>query len=408
MSAPNTIRMQLSFIYHSFLRWLEHVLSSRYWLWILIFSCIAISLFIAFPPYSLLVRHLNGTGNIDAWHFIEIQAQDLLHPTGLDVYIRRENMVFRWFLPFLSMMTGHNIVAILLLQALAGVFFLYFSASLFLGFSGNRVQTALFTLALANVLTGSVSFVDIIGYGDGFACFFLVVCLITRKPLLFAGSLFASFLVDERALVAAGLVALWWMVREHAALGPGKDSLKKVATAFLKSPAWVVVLCWLIYLTGRFYIKSQYFADHTYSTMGTPVLFATAHRAGLGSSLWTAFEGMWLLLGGAFLILFYTRRYYLLAALCVGMAVLMIMGIFVHDIDRALAYGFPLFFMAGFILVKAIPAREVRLILFFTALICVFHPLLTTMGYNRIIWTEPLPVKIVMFVDRQLGWGYFD
>ena len=36
-------------------------------------------------------------------------------------------MIFRWFLSALSRLTGHNIVLILLIQAVLGVLFIYFS-----------------------------------------------------------------------------------------------------------------------------------------------------------------------------------------------------------------------------------------------------------------------------------------
>ncbi len=400
--------MSLSTLYHAFFFWLERRLATPNWLWKLTLVSVVISLFLAFPAYSLVYGHLNGTNVIDAWAFIDIQAHDLLHPTKVEVYIRRENMIFRWFLPALSWLTGHNIVLILVIQAMVGVLFIYFSARLYSSFSKDKVQTALFTLAIANLLVGSFGFVDVIGYGDGFACFFLIVCLVTRQPVILSLSLLASFLVDERALMAAGFVCLWWITREYLTLSDKRDGFGKFLTATLKSPAWLVVVCWVVYLAGRTYVRLTYFPHHNYSSMGTPVLLADAHRFGLGSSLWTSFEGMWLLIGAAFLLLWYQGHRFLLLALFVGMLVLITSVVFVHDIDRAMSYAFPIFFIAGLVLVKSVPAREQRLLLFFVALVCVMHPLLYTMGYDKIIWVEPFPIRIAMLIDRLMGWGYFD
>ena len=94
------------------------------------------------------------------------------------------------------------------------------------------------------------------------------------------------------------------------------------------------------------------------------MLLADAHRFGLGSSLWTSFEGMWLLIGAAFLLLWYQGHRFLLLALVVGMLVLITSVIFVHDIDRAMSYAFPVFFITGLVLVKSVPVREQRLLLF--------------------------------------------
>ena len=400
--------MSLSTLYHAFFFWTERQLASPNWLWKLTFGAVAVSLFLAFPAYSLLYGHLNGANVIDAWAFIEIQSHDLLHPTKVDVYIRRENMIFRWLLPALSWLTGHNVVLILVIQAVLGVLFIYFSAKLYFSFSQDKIQTTLFTLAISNVLVGSFCFVDVIGYGDGFACFFLLVCLLTRQPVVFSLSLLASFLVDERAVLASGFVVLWWITKEYLALKDKPEGFGKLLAAALKSPAWLVVLCWVVYLAGRTYVRLRYFPDHNYSTFGTPVLLADAHRFGLGSSLWTAFEGMWLLIGAAFLLLWQGGRRYLLAALVVGMLVLIASVIFVHDIDRALSYAFPIFFIAGLVLAKTVPVREQRLMLFFVALVCVVHPLLYTMGYDKIIWVEPFPMRVAMLIDRLMGWGYFD
>ena len=400
--------MSLSTLYHAFFLWLERQLAGPNWLWKLTFVSVVVSVFLAFPAYSLLYGHLNGTLTIDAWDFIEIQAQDLLHPTKINYYIRRENMIFRWFLPALSWLTGHNIVLILIIQAILGVGFIYLSARLFFSFSKDKIQTTLYTLAIANLLVGSFGFVDIIGYGDGFACFFLLVCLVTRQPIIFSLSLLASFLVDERSLMAAGFVCLWWITKEYLVLVERRDGFGKFLTATLKSPAWLVIVCWVVYLAGRTYVRLRYFPDHTYSSMGTPVLLADAHRFGLGSSLWTAFEGMWLLISAAFLLLWYSRHRFLLLALIIGMLVLITSVIFVHDIDRAMSYAFPIFFISGLIVVKTVPVREQRLLLFFVALICVIHPLLYTMGYDKIIWVEPFPMRIAMLIDRLMGWGYFD
>jgi hypothetical protein len=29
------------------------------------------------------------------------------------------------------------------------------------------------------------------------------------------------------------------------------------------------------------------------------------------------------------------------------------------------------------------------------------------MGYNKILWLEPLPVKLLMLLDQRLQWGMF-
>ena len=99
---------------------------------------------------------------------------------------------------------------------------------------------------------------------------------------------------------------------------------------------------------------------------------------------------------------------WLLLLLLAGFVFLIITGIFVHDIDRDLAYGFPFLLMASLILSKFIPASEYRKLVFFVALVCIISPMCYTLGYNKVIWAEPLPMKALMVLDRVAGWGWFD
>ena len=103
----------------------------------------------------------------------------------------------------------------------------------------------------------------------------------------------------------------------------------------------------------------------------------------------------------------YFTVFALFPLLMVGFAVLVATGIYVHDIDRALSYGFPFILLAVFILIETSSTSSVRLILFFTMVVCVAHPQVFYMGYNKILWLEPLPVKIFMLIDHRLQWGLF-
>ena len=398
--------MLLENFYGSLLLWIEAQLSGKNWLWKLTFLAVALSLSLAFPPYSLLLDHLRSNGvSLDAWVFIHNQAQDILHPKDMDYDVRRENMIFRWTLPALSFLTGHNVLLILMIQAVLGVLFLYKTAGYVYSVSGDKVITALFVVAIANIFVSVWAFADVHGYGDEFAFFFLLLALLSKNPLVIFLSLLIAFFTDERAVVAGGYLLLWWMgTKAYRNNNFGVPGLLKSAFTGESLVVWVA---WAIYFTIREYVQTTYFPHHSYSTIGTPVLLANAHRNGLGSSIWGAFEGTWLILIAAFVVLCLTRRYWLLLALMAGFAVLVATGIYVHDIDRALSYGFPFILLAVFILIETSSTSSVRLILFFTMVICVVHPQVFYMGYNKILWLEPLPVKVFMLIDHRLQWGLF-
>ena len=132
--------MLLENFYQSFLIYVESKLTAKNWLWKLVFFSVAISLFLAFPPYTLLLDHLRQDGmKLDAWIFIENQADNIFHPKDMDYDVRRENMIFRWLLPLLSFLTGHNLVIILLFQAVLTVLSYISQGSIFTKFQATKL-----------------------------------------------------------------------------------------------------------------------------------------------------------------------------------------------------------------------------------------------------------------------------
>lgn len=399
--------MLLESFYQRFLVSIESALAGKNWLWKLTFFSVATALFLAFPPYTLIIDHLTAGGTkLDAWLFVEKQAQDLFHPKEMDLDIRRENMIYRWLLPGLSFLTNHNLILILALQALCGILFVHRAGRFVYELSKDKITTALFVISIANIFLVVWIFADIHGYGDGFAYLFLLLALFVPNPLIVFVLLQAAFFTDERAVVAAGYVILWWMVTN--AYAQNNFSFRSLLNSAFAGKSPTVLVSWVIYFSIRFYVGITYFPNHHYTTLGTPVLFADAHRNGLGSSMWAVFEGIWLVLGAGLLALILTRRYWVILALAIGFAVLVASGIFVHDIDRAISYGFPFILIAIFVLFKTSSLSSIRLILFFSAIICVSHPQIYYMGYNKILWLEPFPVKVLMFVDQRMGWGMFN
>ncbi|MCF2446130.1 hypothetical protein L0657_19390 [Dyadobacter sp. CY345] len=393
--------------YHSLQQRIESLLASEKWLWKLVIFSVFISLFLAFPPYSLLVDHLSVHGmKLDAWVFVQNQSQDLFHPKDMDFDVRRENMIFRWVLPALSLITGHNIVLIVLLQSFLGVLFIHKVGQWVYLISKDKITTSLFVVAIANIFVCVWTFADIYGYGDGFAYFFLLIALFSRHALIAFFALQIAFFTDERAVIAGGYLLLFHIVKN--AFEKNEFDFSAIIKNAFSGKNLTVWVAWAVYFAIRFYVQKKYFPNHSYSTLGTPVLFADAHRHGLGSSLWTAFEGMWILMGAAILSLSLQRHYLLILTLTFGFVILVASGIYVHDIDRALSYGFPFLLISIYILFQTASMRSIRVILFFTAIVCVSHPMIYYMGYNRVLWLEPFPLKIFMLLDHWMHWNLFN
>lgn len=394
--------LSLATQYTRLINFIEKNTNSRYWLWKLVLFCAVLSWCLAVPPYTVM-------NSSDAWAFIKIQSADLLHPTNFEVYIRRENMVMRWVLPMVYFLTN-SVVLILVIQAMLGVAFLYLFLREVFRQTNDKVLTTFFALGLSNIFVFSWFFVDTAGYGDGYAYFFLILALLIRNPILLFICLQAAFFTDERALVASGYLILWWLTEFLMNKSKEEDStsLSVVMKGIFQARTWVVLVALALYMVFRNYIMSVYFPGHDYTTMGTPVLFADMHRWGLGSSLWSSFEGMWLPLAVAGYVLCVAGRYWHFLALLAGFVVLIITGIFVHDVDRALGYGFPFLLSSSLILSRLIPLAEYRKLTLVTAFFCVVSLMCYTQGYNIVIWAEPLPMKALMYIDAKAGWGWFD
>jgi hypothetical protein len=395
--------------YRSTVLWLEKKLGSRNWHLTLTLWCAVVSIFLAFPPYTLLHEYIyQHSGVLDAWTFVHNQADNLLHPKdiGYGVFSRRNAVIYRWTLPFLSFITHHNIILIIFLQAMLGIANIYLIARYVYARSNDKVATCLFTLAFSNIFIGSWAFVDIHGYGDTFAYFFLLTAMLARRPFAVFIALILAFFTDERAVVAGGYVLLWWML--IYAYESGDFSFRNLIKNTFLGRSLIVWLCWILYFGLRYYVGNTYFPDHRYTYDWAPIMLKDLNRYGLGSSLWTVFEGMWLIIGAGTLALFLTRRYAPLFMLSVGFIVLISTAVYVQDVDRALSYGFPFLLMSLFILSKEASLSAMRSILFVTAFVCVVHPLLFTMGFNRIIWVEPFPIRLAMGADRIFGLNLFN
>ncbi len=375
---------------------------SKYWLWHLTLFCTLLSWFLAVPPYTVGLTS-------DAWAFVEIQAADLLHPHHLEVYIRRENMIMRWMLPFVYILTGRTVIGVLLVQAVLGISFLYLASREVFRVTNDKVLTTFFALAFANIFVFSWFLIDLAGYGDSFGYFCLLIAMLVRNPVLIFIAMQGAYFTDERGVIASAYVVLWWVAQDlFKKTASERYSFITIIQSAFSPQVFAILLAMAAYMPFRMYIMTTYFSEHTYTTIGTPVLFADLHRWGLGNSLWTSFEGMWLLMGAAVLVLIKTKNYWFAAFGAVAFLILLVTGLMVHDVDRAFGYGFSFILLANRVLAHYIPRPEHRKLMCIIALICIISPLCYTLGYNKIIWAEPLPMKALMVLDRHMGWGWFD
>ncbi len=378
-------------LYYRFSGNVEAALDTPYWLIKVVLVSAGLTLFLSCPPYTLVVNHLNGHF-LDAWTFIDIQSHSLLHPHGIDLDVRRENMVFRWTLPVLYWLTGRHLLVMLGLQFLIGLGFLYLAGRMAYKITEDKLSATFFTVAIAHIFVGVWQFADIHGYGDGVAYFFLLLAMLSRNYAVIAISLLVVCFTDERAVISVGFALFWWLMDN--ACRKNEFGLPEMIRQ-LATPRYLIAFLVLgAYFISRYYVINTYFSDHHYSTIGHLMYFEPSHKNGLGGSFWRSFEGLWILALAAMAILWTTDRRILFGMAFICFLVMLGSELLVHDMDRTLSYGFPMFFVSLLVVKQASSTKHLRIFLFLIMIICVSHPQLFYMGYNKILWLEPLPLKL--------------
>ena len=212
-------------------RRLSFLIRGKYWLWKVTFISVFLFVVIDFTGNMSKVVYFRSfindyikQGKLDTAHsIIKAQAKDyfiffkLGQDSSIESYQHEAKMKFRLFLPTLVRIFGaeHFEVWLYFLTFILGFFYIYVIAKMsliILGANTDRMLILLFVAGFTNLYAGGGSFIlDIVPYGDFFAFLFLLLSIYTRNPLLIFIYCQCAIWVDERALVNAVFVMLWWI-----------------------------------------------------------------------------------------------------------------------------------------------------------------------------------------------------
>jgi hypothetical protein len=149
------------------------------------------------------------------WQFFQKQvASPLTALSDQSPYRHTSKMYFRLLPPYLGRLCwGCSFKELMLfmisLQYLSGALFFYFSFRLIETFCKDRLTVVWLTVGFCFLLIGKVFFRDANAHFDAYALFLMLLGMSSRNLVFFFLYLFLAFWVDERAIVASGLIGVW-------------------------------------------------------------------------------------------------------------------------------------------------------------------------------------------------------
>lgn len=300
-------------------------------------------------------------------------------------------IAFRLTVPLLARLlypgdfgSGRRIVILYLIQSFLLIPFFYVLIQLLKRFTSSSTLLY-FSIACSSVYLSKAFFWDYDFWFDGFAYFFLLLGMYFRNKAGIFCALQLACWTDERAVIALSSIYLFHLLQEN------NFSLASAGQIFnqgsVNQRSFVVVLAGLTYGIVRMLLAYQFDLHTPYgegSGVGLGLIpYQFKHRL---IGIFLAFEGLWLLLLAAALIM-YNQRKSLLLMLLSGILILhIIVAYSVFDITRSLSYAFPVFIISG-IYVSLNRTKVHQRIFLITAALCLL-----------------MPTQFLIYFPRQIPW----
>jgi hypothetical protein len=318
-------------------------------------------------------------GKLDSAHnIIKAQSEDYFgffkkgKDTGITSNQHEAKMKFRLFLPTLVRVVGaeHFEIWLYFLTFILGFFYIYVIAKIasnILGENTNRILILLFVAGFTNLYAGGGSFVlDIVPYGDFFAFLFLLLSIYTRNPFLIFSYCQCAFWVDERALVNAVFVMLWWIFTPFT----GNKFNSK-----LNIPLLSVFASGVIYVGIRQYLTIHYqLQDANYT--GEFITTFKENSKMLSLRIWAGFDGMWILIVMGLIILWREKQDQFLLIFLGSLIISIEFAFIAYDVNRGISYGFIALLISLGICKNYLSEKELKYVLIVCFLVSILSPTL--------------------------------
>ena len=359
---------------------LKSFLSDKYWAYKITLVVLLLSLFFAFPSL--------GSGN-DAdlsKRVLAVQSQI----NDLETFWRTSeptNAMFRITVPLIAKALGLGLQGTLVLQYLTGILIFLFVALITERETGDRLTAFYLTAMVGLIYPGCAAFLEGRFYFDSFAYLFLIAALWFRSPVIIGPLILLAGFTDERALIAAGFVFLWWVIQSQQEYGKVKS--------FINIRSMAVLIALLIYVILRLMIQRMFSVQTWSESRGEFLFFDQINNGPMG--LWTGLEGGWLLVFLGCVALWLCKKWLVLFSFIGIISIQAVAGLAVVDITRSMGYLLPAVLVALLVLVKE---KEIRINSFvmIAALISLLWPAYGA-GGNSTIWLfYPFPIQVIRMI----------
>lgn len=362
---------------------LDKWLSTRQWLAKVVVTCLFLSfvtMIIGSPgllrSYAEFLRGSQHGNEFDAFATVKAQATTFYKDLGLSHFTNSRyestghlhKMRFRLFLPFLVATVGikHVGITIWIIQSLFVIVFLFILVLVIQQLLHDRSSTFLFAAAFSFLYPVRSAWLDITAYGDFFSYLFLLIAIYTANPWFIFSTLQLAFWCDERSVLNAGFVLMWYVFATVYALGYYKITQQQVAVLLSVLGYFLVRL--LISITNRYaFVDNQYWAEFT-STYYENIKL-------IGFRVWSGFLNMWSLVLVAIFLLGAQKKYGLLGLLLSALLFSINCSFIVYDTNRALSYSYIAIFISLSVIARNTSKTELRYLLLFILISLLFCPL---------------------------------
>jgi hypothetical protein len=292
-------------------------------------------------------------------------------------------------MPILARMLSLGPLGLLAIQVAAGVALFFLVALLAERITASRPVAVVLALMIGSTWAGMTAFVELRGVFDAVAILLLVSCLYARNPLLVMLFILLAGWDDERALLAAPLVVVFLLLQREA----GSPGL--IVRAFF-SPRLLGLYAGLgIHAVTRLAYARAFGIPIRYDGNGLGILASQVNMIPMG--IWTAFEGGWLLVGGALIVLMKEKRRVELVLFILALGFLLAIAMCTVDVSRSTAYCLPAVFVALTVLSRSETPEGLWRLAITSSVLAVLWPPYYAGGKSTIWWEYPLPFQVIRF-----------
>ncbi|MDQ3050005.1 MAG: hypothetical protein M3Q95_03875 [Bacteroidota bacterium] len=375
-------------LFNGLFNWIDRASQQKFYALALTIFLTLSSLFFAFPRYD---QYQETAAN---WEVVMLKSGDLSNDLShIDPNSWLAKKVFRLTVPLFIKIFHLNRPAVIIVQFLIGLLFLYFTYIFSKRILKDAVAATLFTAALVFLYIGRTCFTEITAtWFDGWAYFFLLMALMLPNAVaVFFFAVLAAW-VDERAIVILPALILFHQMKN---LPSGNTVKELMHFIVLNKKSIAVVAAFVLTMASRMALTA-------YAGMKTPLDNVSLNTVKdnmfvSGFGIFTFFEGLWLLLPVVLLLAFKNKNYVLIALILVQIAISTAGAIFVYDVTRSGSYMFPLLFVWLTIIAVNMQLTAIRHLLLAAFFFCLVFPPVNFVSQWNLDYATEKPMLFVLF-----------